>query len=487
MKSVNRDAMSNRTTEDEAAKPGSPRDRRSPAERAAAHGPVVAQPHASGPAVVISRRASDKLRAGHVWVYRSDVEKLIPALSASPEAARPGATPSGAAEIEDLPSGALVAVLDNRGIPLGAGTYSSASQIAVRLFSTDAKLTRAGLLRLVRERTAAAIDLRTEILAAAEDTDACRLIFSEADGLPGIMVDRYGELVILQLLTQGMAAEDVRNALVDALREKLAASGLPSLTIWERPDPRIRELEQLAAASSDPLFTSDKDSPVASTLFKLNGLRFHYDVNSGQKTGAFLDQRENYATAARHAASSRLGSGGEALDICTYQGGFALHLARVCRRVTGVDASRAALEMAERNLELNSAQLVDGGAGVDWIEANAFELLRDYEASGQRFDTIVLDPPAFAKTKRATEGAIRGYKEMNLRALKMLRPGGLLVTCSCSHHISLAEFTEVVAAASSDAHTSVRLVETRGASLDHPAILSLPETSYLKCLICRVA
>ncbi len=215
--------------------------------------------------------------------------------------------------------------------------------------------------------------------------------------------------------------------------------------------------------------------PLLATQFRINGLAFGYDAGSGQKTGAFLDQRLNYAAAARHAH-------GEALDVCTYQGGFALHMAQTCRRVTGVDASRAALEGAERNLEANRDRLQ--GSEVDWVEANAFDLLREWSDSGAQYDTIVLDPPAFAKSKRAAEGALRGYKELNLRALKMLRPGGVLVTCSCSHHVSGAEFTAVVAAAAGDAGRRVRLLERRGAAPDHPVVLTIPETEYLKCLIC---
>src|SRR6185437_12547241 len=253
--------------------------------------------------------------------------------------------------------------------------------------------------------------------------------------------------------------------------------------IVERPDARIRELEQLSAPlDGPPLYV--RDDLKLQTAFRLNGLKFHYDAAAGQKTGAFLDQRENYAAAARHAH-------GDALDVCTYQGGFALHLARACNRVTGracervtgVDVSRAALEVAEQNLAANRATL---RAEVDWVEANAFDLLRDWSHSGVMYDTIVLDPPAFAKSKRAVEGALRGYKELNLRALKMLRPGGTLVTCSCSHHVSLADFTAVVAAAAGDADRRVRLIERRGAAADHPVILTIPETEYLKCLICAV-
>jgi 23S rRNA (cytosine1962-C5)-methyltransferase len=411
---------------------------------------VAAQPF--GPAAAVTRRAADRLRAGHLWVYRSDVETLVPAV--------------GAGEIE---GGALVTVMDSRGIPLGTGLYSSASQIAVRMVSHEAAITRKNYLEQVRQRVDAALALRDDVAPKSAENNACRLIFSEADGLPGVVADRYNELVILQLLTQGTAQDDVRAVLSEVIRKRLEPK-----TIVERPDPKIRELEQLAAPAAGALY-SVGDSPQLTTVFTINGLRFHYDAGSGQKTGAFLDQRLNYAAAARYGR-------GSALDVCTYQGGFALHLAERCERVTGVDASRAALEVADRNLELNSGIK----ARVEWMEADAFELLREYESNGERYETIVLDPPAFAKSKRAAEGAMRGYKELNLRAMKMLAPGGTLVTCSCSHHVPLEEFTAVVAAAASDAGRRVQVLEVRGAAPDHPAVLTLPETSYLKCLICRV-
>jgi 23S rRNA (cytosine1962-C5)-methyltransferase len=411
---------------------------------------VAAQPF--GPAAGVTRRAADRLRAGHLWVYRSDVETLVPAAGAT-----------------EIPGGALVTVMDSRGIPLGTGLYSAASQIAVRMVSVEVALSRGAYLEQVRERVAAALTLRDEIAPESGENNACRLVFSEADNLPGIVVDRYDELVIVQLLTQGTAQDDVRAVLSEVIRERLAPQ-----TIVERPDPKIRELEQLAAPSPGALYSAD-DPVQLTSVFTINGLRFHYDASSGQKTGAFLDQRLNYAAAARYAR-------GSALDICTYQGGFAIHMAQRCERVTGVDASRGALEVADQNLELNSGLK----AKVEWIEADAFELLREYEANGERYETIVLDPPAFAKSKRAAEGALRGYKELNLRAMKMLAPGGTLVTCSCSHHVPLAEFTEVVAAAASDAGRRVQVLEIRGAAPDHPAVLTLPETSYLKCLICRV-
>jgi 23S rRNA (cytosine1962-C5)-methyltransferase len=405
-----------------------------------------------GPAAMIARRAADRLREGSLWVYRSDVEQLIPALNV--------------AEIE---AGSLVTILDNRRIPLGSAIYSASSQIALRKVSDLPQLARNTYLEEMRSRVEAALALRTPMLEEG-NTDSCRLIFSEADGLPGIVADKYDELVILQLLTQGTAQEDVR----EVLREVFVRVLKPA-AIVERPDPRIRELEELAAPPSAALYARDAE-PALATVFTLNGLRFHYDANSGQKTGAFLDQRLNYAAAARHAH-------GRALDICTYQGGFALHLAQHCNTVTGVDQSRGALEVAERNLDLNRTTLK---AEVDWIEADAFELLRAYDTAGEKFDTIVLDPPAFAKSKRAAESAMRGYKEMNLRAMRMLNPGGKLITCSCSHHVALADFTATVAAAASDAKRHVRLLETRGAAPDHPEVLTLPETAYLKCLIAAV-
>jgi 23S rRNA (cytosine1962-C5)-methyltransferase len=209
------------------------------------------------------------------------------------------------------------------------------------------------------------------------------------------------------------------------------------------------------------------------TVFTMNGVRFHYEALEGQKTGAFLDQRETYAAAARYAH-------GDALDVFCYQGGFALHLAPRCSRVVGVDSSRPALEIADRNAALN-------GREIEWIEANAFDLLRDYADAGRQYDTILLDPPPFAKSKRALDKALRGYKELNLRALKMLRPGGILVTCSCSHHVSQADFFEVVAEAAHDVHKDLRILEERTQARDHPILLNVPETRYLKCLIASVS
>ena len=322
------------------------------------------------PAVKISRRGVKRLQDGHVWVYRSDI-----------------------VSVDGVAPGAAVGVTDERGKFLGMALYSSASQIAIRMISGHAVN---DLDKLLRERVRDAIHYRERVV---RDTDAYRVIFSEADFLPGLIVDRYNELLSVQALTQAMDAEPVRKVIVSELSESLKP-----LAIAERVDHRIRELEQLPARPSG-LIQGERTS----TVFTMNGVRFHYEALQGQKTGAFLDQRENYAAAARYAQ-------GEALDVFCYQGGFALHMAQSGAKVTGVDSSRPALEVADRNAKLNHLD-------IDWIEANAFDLLRDYADAGRRYDTIVLDPPAFAKSKSNLETALRGYKELNLRALKMLRPG----------------------------------------------------------------
>ena len=399
-----------------------------------------------------------------MWVYASELESV---------------------ELGGGEAPALLPVADNRGLLLGTALYSAASQIALRMVSREA-IDEPQWIELLEQRLRAAIERRFPLPGPlAGKSDSCRLCFSEADELPGLVIDKYADLVVLQLLTKGLDREAVRESLVRVLRDMLnadsgvARAGGGVATIIERPDPRIRELEGLPAPAAGPLWAANANEPKTQTQFLLNGLKFYYDANSGQKTGAFLDQRMNYAAATECAA--RLGATGRALDVCTYQGGFALHLARVSNSVTGIDSSHASLEVAERNLEANRD--VIGDKEVDWIEGDAFEILRDWSATGQQFDTIVLDPPAFAKSKRAVEGALRGYKELNLRALKMLRPGGLLITCSCSHHVSWADLEGAVAAAAADAGARVRLLDRRGAAPDHPVVLNLPETEYLKCLV----
>ncbi|WP_058186782.1 class I SAM-dependent rRNA methyltransferase [Terracidiphilus gabretensis] len=414
----------------------------------------ITPPLAPAPALGarISRRASDRLRAGHVWVYASDVESV---------------------SVGDGETPALIPVADNRGLLLGTALYSPSSQIALRMISRTA-IDPEEWLKELGQRLRTAVQRRLPMMN--ESTDACRLCFSEADELPGLVVDKYGDLVILQLLARGLDSAHVRETCVLALREELQPA-----SILERPDPRIRELEGLSVPSLAPLWAADPEVPATQTSFHLNGLMFQFDANAGQKTGAFLDQRLNYAAAAEWA--QKLGATGRALDVCTYQGGFALHLARACQRVTGVDVSHASLEIAERNLEANRAQI---SAEVDWIAADAFDLMRDWSDARESFAAIVVDPPAFAKTRRAVEGALRGYKELNLRALKMALPGGLLVSCSCSHHVDWPALEGTVASAAADAHRRVRVLERRMAAPDHPVVLNLPETEYLKCLVLEV-
>jgi 23S rRNA (cytosine1962-C5)-methyltransferase len=383
-----------------------------------------------------------------------------------------------ASDIEHLETGdgdalALLPVADNRGLLLGTALYSPTSQIVLRMVSREA-IGEKDWLKLLEKRLRAAIARRRSLLD--EETNACRLCFSEADELPGLVADKYGDLIILQLLAKGLDSNTVRETCVRVLREELNPAA-----IVERPDPRVRELEGLAAPDSEALWLTEGFSLEGGTEFRLNGLLFHFDPNAGQKTGAFLDQRSNYAAARDWA--QRLASTRRALDVCTYQGGFALHLAQVCSQVTGIDASRASLEVAERNLAANGSRIK---AEVDWVAGDAFQVLRDWSEAGERFDTIVLDPPAFAKSQRAVEGALRGYKELNLRALRMVGPGGLLLTCSCSHHVGWKDLLGAVASAAADAPRRVRLLERRGAALDHPVVLNLPETEYLKCLVLQV-
>jgi len=387
-----------------------------------------------GLTVKISPRGASRLKDGHVWVYRSDIVLA-----------------------DGVPPGALVSVVDHRGQTLGTALYSSSSQIAIRLISHEPV---ADLAALLRRRLADAIAYREPII---QNTDAYRVIFSEADFLPGLIVDRYNDILSVQILTQAMDAESVREAVTSELTERLHPE-----SIIERADPRVRQLEDLPPRPSGPI-----QGEKTSTIFAMNGVQFHFDALEGQKTGAFLDQRENYAAAAQYAR-------GEALDVFCYHGGFALHLAPRCSRVTGIDSSRPALEVADRNAALN-------GQNIEWIEANAFDLLKDYSASGQRYDTVVLDPPAFAKTKRDLDAALRGYKELNLRALKMLRPGGALVTCSCSYHVNQADFIALLADAARDAHRTLRLADVRGQAKDHPILLNVPETAYLKCVVAIVS
>ncbi|MGI9102863.1 MAG: class I SAM-dependent rRNA methyltransferase [Terriglobales bacterium] len=392
------------------------------------------------PALKVNWRAAARIRHGHVWVYRSDLVVT-----------------------DDFPPAALVRVQDEAGKFLGSALYSSSSQIALRMVSGE-RLDAPQLLPLIAERLKQAISYREIVV---RDSDACRLVFSEGDFLPGLIVDRYHDVLSMQVLTQAMDRADVREAVLSTLVEQLKPA-----SIVEHVEPRIRVLEHLP-----PLEEGLRYGTQTTTQFAMNGVRFHFDAFTGQKTGAFLDQRENYAAAATYAH-------GEALDLFCYQGGFALHLARVCPHVTAVDSSRPALETAEQNEKLNAA--ANRGNEIEWIEGNAFDLLKDYSTAGKQYDTIVLDPPAFAKSRKSLPTAMRGYKELNLRALKMLRPGGVLVTCSCSFHVSEEEFLEMLRSAAFDARKTPRILERRGQAKDHPVLLAVPETAYLKCVILTV-
>jgi 23S rRNA (cytosine1962-C5)-methyltransferase len=391
--------------------------------------------------VIVNERAAKRLRDGHVWVYASDV--------LNDGGAKPGA---------------MVHVIGPKDKILGSAIYSSSSQIKLRLVGREALRSEEELLQLLRQRLAEAVAYRSKVV---QNSNACRLVFSEADRLPGLIIDRYNDVFTLQVLTQAWADQQLKQAIIEGLKEFAGAEN-----IVERADARIRELEQLPEMASGLV-----EGAKSSTVFAMNGVRFHYDALGGQKTGAFLDQRENYAAAAQYAT-------GEALDVCTYQGGFALHLARVCDKVTAVDISREVLEVAEQNEKLNAAAV---RPEIEWIEGNAFDLMKDYSAAGRQYDTIVLDPPAFAKSRKHLESAVRGYRELNLRALKMLRPGGVLVSCSCSFAVSEQDFFDVLNGAAQDAHRSVRILEKRTQAKDHPILLGVPETYYLKCFILSVS
>ena len=446
--------------------------------------------HVSLPVVSISRRGADRIRAGHVWVYRSDVIEtagvqpgavvLVQEQAGTFTKNHADKSAHGTRGLSDKnvrPTRSDKSVRPTRSPRiLGSAFYSSASEIAIRMISAKPV---EDVEQLVRERIRAAVSYRERFV---QDTNAYRVIFSEGDFLPGLIVDKYNDILSLQVLTQAWDSELMRGIFLSELQEALNPRAMV-----ERVDPRVRRLEQLPEKGSGVLQEVSNDPTLAAnnaarmghpqssvkTEFQMNGVRFVYDAFGGQKTGAFLDQRENYAAAAQYAK-------GEALDAFTYQGGFALHLARVCEKVTGVDSSRPALEAADENAALN-------GHEIEWIEANAFDLLRDYSDAGRKYDTVVLDPPAFAKSRQTRDTALRGYKELNLRALKMLRPGGILVTCSCSYHVSASDLLEVLTSTAQDSHRIVRILENRGQAKDHPSVLGIPETAYLKCLIAIVS
>jgi 23S rRNA (cytosine1962-C5)-methyltransferase len=381
--------------------------------------------------VVITTRGLERLRAGHPWVYRSDVR------SASAE------------------TGAIVRVTDERGRYHGRAFYSDKSQIAVRLLTReDVPIDRAFFAERIRHAAA----YRKTVV---ESTDAYRLIYGEADLLPSVVVDVYGDYLVIQTLSQ--SSERYKNLLCEILVEQFSPKG-----ILERNDPKVRLLEGLEQKVS--VLHGEVPEEI---LAKENGVAFYYDLRNGQKTGSFLDQRENHAAAGQY-------SSGEILDCFAYQGGFALTVANKSAHVEAVDMAPAALNAAHRNQESNAI------SNVTFREANTFDLLKEYDEVGRRFDTVILDPPAFAKNRDSIPAAQRGYKEINLRAMKLLKPGGYLVTCSCSYHISEPLFLQVLAEAAIDARKTVTVVERRTQARDHPILLTMPETHYLKCMIVKV-
>ncbi len=382
--------------------------------------------------VIITQRGWERARAGHLWIYRSDVR-----------------------DVKGATGGAVVGVRDERGRFVGRALYSSRSEISLRLLTLadeeiDREWWRARLRQAARRRE-----------GIASETNAYRLVYSEGDLLPSLIVDVYGDVLVMQTLSQG----------TEALKETLAGLLVEEFNpraVVERNDVKVRALEGLELRAG--VVYGDAPSELE---IEQHGVRFLVQPLGGQKTGSFLDQREN-RLAARHLARGR------ALDCFTFNGAFALHLAGACESVLGLDISGEAVEAARRNAELN------GAGNVEFREANVFDALREMEAAGERFDTIVLDPPAFAKNRASVKAAARGYKEINLRALKLLEPGGVLVTCTCSYHMSEQLFLEILTDAGRDARRRVQLVEKRAQSSDHPVLFGVPETYYLKCVIARV-
>lgn len=384
---------------------------------------------------IISAKGAARVRDGHLWIYRSDV------------IARP-----------KVESGSVVRVTDNRGRFIAHAHFGAESEITLRLVSKEeTEINR----EFWRRRLLAAANWRRRVVA---DTDAYRLVHAEGDYLPGLIIDRYGDCFVLQTLTRGM------DALKPMWTELMVEEFQPCLVV-ERNDAKVRQLEGLPMVNS-VLYAKD-DSTVTEFAITENGIKFHVDLLEGQKTGAFLDQRENRAAAMNYAT-------GRGLDCFSFHGSFALHLASDCDTVTAIDISEPAIERAQRNAELN------GVTNVEFVAANVFDRLREYDDAGERFDTIVLDPPAFAKNRGSVEGALRGYKEINLRALRLLSPGGVLITCSCSYHVGEELFLEMLLEAARDAGRQVQIIEKRTQSRDHPILLAVPETYYLKCVVLRV-
>jgi len=383
--------------------------------------------------VRVSRRGAERLERGHLWIYRADVEGI----------------PGG------LEPGDPVAVVDGRGRFLGKAFWSARSKIALRLLTRDEVPIDEAFLAT---RLSEAIALRA---LAFGDEPAVRLVHGEGDLLPGVVADRYGDVAVLQTL---IPATDRRKGLL----AELLASALGLRAVVERNDVRVRELEGLPLTKG--VLRGPEPGPME---YREGDVRMKLDVLGGQKTGAFLDQRENHLRAGQYAT-------GRCLDCFSYAGGFALQLARRAERVTAVEMQAPAAALLRENAALNRAE------NLEVVEANAFDHLRDLAEQESAFDLVVLDPPAFAKNKESLPAARRGYKEVNLRALQVLKPGGVLVTASCSYHLSEEALEALVLDAACDAGRRVQVLERRGAGRDHPVLMGVPETRYLKCLFLRV-
>ena len=377
----------------------------------------------------VNPKGARRWAEGHPWIFRSDVLR------------RPDA------------AAGLARVQDPRGKPLGTALWSPASEISLRLLERDTHV--AVDEQWWRDRLARAIRRRAPLAA---DTTAHRLVHAEGDGLPSLVVDRYDRWLVLQLMSAGI--ERYRDAIVRALVELTGAEG-----ILARNDVPLRSKEGLPRETV--LLHGDVPRLVE---VQEHGVRYLAAPWDGQKTGAFLDQRENRLAAGAIAR-------GRALDCFSYHGSFALHLAKRADAVTALDISAAALERARENAALN------GFANLDFVEANAFDYLREMDAERERFDTIVLDPPAFAKSRAALAGALRGYKEINLRAMRLLAPGGMLLTASCSFHLTKPLFLDMLRDAAADSGRRIALREIKGQPLDHPELLTVPETGYIKSAI----
>jgi 23S rRNA (cytosine1962-C5)-methyltransferase len=382
--------------------------------------------------LIVSKRGAERVRAGHLWIYRSDLS-----------------------DAGQATGGSIVRVFDERRRYVGQALYSDRSEISLRLLTLgDEEIDR----EWWRARLSAAASRRA---AYRQGTNAYRLVYSEGDLLSSLIVDVYDDVLVLQTLSQGMDA--LKGLLVELLVEEFAPRA-----IIERNDVRVRELEGLELRTA----LLYGDAPAEQEIMQ-DGVRFRVSPLGGQKTGSFLDQREN-RLAAREVAHGR------ALDCFTFNGAFALQLAPRCQSVVGLDVSAEAVAAARLNAELN------GLRHVEFREANVFDALRELETAGERFETIVLDPPAFAKNRASVGKAGRGYKEINLRALKLLERGGALITCTCSYHMSEQMFLDTLADAARDARRRIQLVEKRMQARDHPVLVGVPETYYLKCLIVRV-